>query len=485
MITCQLSVVSRPWCIEFLQRTTDNQPRTRCLKVKKVKSTPRQDLRKLIANFFSFIRVDIWRMRLADLPFGKSFLIKQLRIVILALRGYDEDRCLLRASSLTFYTLLSIVPVAAMFFGIAKGFGFENRLAKELVDKFPGQEQIVNQVIAFSQSLLKQTQGGIIAGIGMLVLFWSVLKVLGHIEMALNDIWGIKEHRSWGRKFSDYLSIMLISPILVLMSGSATVFITTQVEHITQRVALLGVFSPLISFLLQFIPYVLIWVLFTILYIIMPNTKVNFKAGLLGGVVAGTLYQIAQWAYISFQIGAAKYNAIYGSFAALPLFLMWLQISWWIVLFGAELSFANQNVDTYEFEPDCLNISPGFKKLLTLQVAHLLIRNFSDGEKPLTYSKISNRLAMPVRLVHNIIFDLVESGLISEIKTKFDKEFAYQPARDINLLTIKYVLEALDRNGTDTVPVAKTEEYRALSDALKNFSNAMESSPANKLLKDI
>jgi len=450
-----------------------------------VKSTSKQDFRELIAKFFSFIRVDIWRMRLADLPFGKSFLIKQLRIIILALRGYNEDRCVLRASSLTFYTLLSIVPVAAMFFGIAKGFGFDNRLEKELFEKFPGQEEVLNQVITFSRSLLEQTQGGIIAGIGMVVLFWSVLKVLGHIEMALNDIWEIKEQRSWGRKFSDYLSIMLISPILVLMSGSVTVFITTQVEQFTQRVALLGVFSPLIAFLLKLIPYVLIWVLFTILYIIMPNTKVSFKAGLVGGVVAGTLYQIAQWAYISFQVGASKYNAIYGSFAALPLFLMWLQISWWIVLFGAELSFANQNVHTYEYEPDCLNISPGFKKLLTLQVAHLLIRNFSNGEKPLTYSQISNRLDMPVRLVHNIIFNLVESGLVSEIKTKADKEFAYQPARDIHLLTIQYVLEALDRNGTDTVPVAKTEEFQALSAALKNFSDAMESSAANKLLKDI
>ena len=231
------------------------------------------------------MRLDIWRIRLADLPFGKSFLIKQLRIIILAFRGYDEDRCLLRASSLTFYTLLSIVPVAAMFFGIAKGFGFEKRLEKELFDKFPGQEEVLSQVINFSNSLLDQTQGGLIAGIGLLILFWSVLKILGHIEMALNDIWGIKEHRSWGRKFSDYLSIMLISPVLVLMSGSATVFITTQVEQITQKVALLGVFSPLISFLLKFTPYVLIWVLFTLLYVIMPNTRVNFKAGLLGGVV--------------------------------------------------------------------------------------------------------------------------------------------------------------------------------------------------------
>ncbi len=450
-----------------------------------MKPTSKHRIGDFISNFFSFIRVDIWRIRLADLPFGKSFLIKQLRIIILAFRGYDEDRCLLRASSLTFYTLLSIVPVAAMFFGIAKGFGFAKRLEKELFEKFPGQEEILSQVINFANSLLEQTQGGLIAGIGMLVLFWSVLKVLGHIEMALNHIWEIKEQRSWGRKFGDYLAIMLISPVLVLMSGSATVFITTQVEHITQKVALLGVFSPLISFLLKFLPYVLIWVLFTILYIIMPNTKVNFKAGLLGGVVAGTLYQIAQGAYISFQIGAARYNAIYGSFAALPLFLMWIQISWWIVLFGAELSFANQNVDTYEYEPDCLKVSSGFKKLLTLQIAQLLVKKFANGDKPLTDIQISGQLEMPIRLVHNILFDLVASGLVSETKTKIDKELAYQPARDINKLTIQYVLEALEQSGIDTIPVAKTADHQALSDTLKNFSDAMEKSPANKLLKDI
>ena len=142
----------------------------------------------------------------------------------------------------------------------------------------------------------------------------------------------------------------------------------------------------------------LVWIFFTILYIIMPNTRVTLKAGFVGGLVAGTLYQVAQWAYISFQISTAKINAIYGSLAALPLFLMYLQISWWIVLFGAELSFANQNVDTYEYEPDSLKVSPGFKKLLTLQVAHLLIKQFANGDKPLTDSQISSRLNIPIRL---------------------------------------------------------------------------------------
>jgi membrane protein len=453
--------------------------------VKKVKTTSKPGIGYVISRAINFIRVDIWRIRLDDLPFGKSFLLRQLRIIILAIRGYDQDRCLLRASSLTFYTLLSIVPIVAVFFGIAKGFGFEKRLRSNLFERFPGQEEVLNQVIGFANSLLEQTRGGLVAGVGLLVLFWAVLKVLGHIEMAFNDIWKIKESRSWIRKFSDYLAIMLIAPIFILLSGSITVYIKTQVTQITQRVAFLDVFNPIIYSLFETIPYVLIWILFTILYVIMPNTRVRLKAGFLGGVVAGTLYQIAQWAYITFQISAAKMNAIYGSLAALPLFLIWLQICWWIVLFGAELSFANQNVDTYEFEPDSLKVSPGYKKLLTLHVTHLLIKKFENGESPPIDLQISNQLRIPIRLVHGILADLVDSGLVSEIKTKNDKELAYQPARDINQLTIQSVLEALDQKGIEDLPIVKTDDYQALSDALQGFSQAMQSSPANKLLKNI
>ncbi|MDJ0987644.1 MAG: YihY/virulence factor BrkB family protein [Desulfobacterales bacterium] len=444
-----------------------------------------QKIVEIITKCIRFVRTDIWRIRLEELPFGKSFLLRQLRVIILTLRGYNDDRCLLRASSLTFFTLLSIVPIVAVFFGIAKGFGFERRLERELFQRFPGQEDVLNQIINFANSLLQQTQGGLIAGVGLLVLFWAVLKVLGHIERAFNDIWQIKESRSWIRKFSDYLAIMLIAPIFILMSGSITVFIKAQVSQITQKVAYLDVLNPFIYFLFESMPYILIWILFTILYIIMPNTKVSLKAGLLGGVVAGTLYQIAQWAYITFQISAAQINAIYGSLAALPLFLIWLQISWWIVLFGAELSFASQNVDTYEFEPDSLKVSPGFRKLLTLQVVHLLINKFQNGDKPLTDSQISDKLQMPIRLVHRILSELVESGLVSEIKTKTDKEFAYQPARDINQLTIQSVLQALDHQGIEDIPVAQTEGYQALSQALQDFSQSMAESPANKLLKEI
>ncbi|MBW2559106.1 MAG: YihY/virulence factor BrkB family protein [Deltaproteobacteria bacterium] len=440
---------------------------------------------RTVLRFIGFIKGDIWRIRLKDLPRKQSFLIKQLRVFLLSIRGFAEDKCQLRASALTFYSLISIVPVAAMAFGIAKGFGFEKRLEQQLLEQFQGQEEIIAQVITFAQSLLSNTKGGLIAGVGIVVLFWAVIKVLGNIEDSFNDIWGIRETRSLGRKFSDYLSVMLLGPILMILSSSVTVFITTQVTLIMEKIALLGIFSPLISFVLKALPYGIIWVLFTFLYVFMPNTKVNFRSGLLAGIIAGTIYQIVQFGYITFQVGAARYNAIYGSFAALPLFLIWLQLSWLIVLFGAEFSFAHQNVDTYEFEPDSLQISNSFKRLLSLQITHLLVSNFAEGEKPLTAMQMSHRLEIPIRLVHQILYELGACGIVSDTKTDEYKEPAYQPARDIGTLTIQFVVNALEDRGTDAIPVAQTAEVQALSDILRVFRDEVAQSPSNRLLKDI
>jgi len=241
------------------------------------------------SKIIEFFKTGVWRIRLKDLPRKKAFAIKQLRIVLLTIRGFSDDKCPLRASALTFYSLLSVVPVAAMAFGIAKGFGFAKRLEKQLYENFSAQEEVLTQVITFANSLLENTKGGVIAGIGIAVLFWSVMKVLGHIETSFNAIWEIEESRSVGRKVADYLSIMLICPILVIMSSSVTVFITTQITHITEKVALLGMFSPIIFFMLKMLPYGLIWIFFITLYIFMPNTRVDFSAGIIAGVIANTL----------------------------------------------------------------------------------------------------------------------------------------------------------------------------------------------------
>ena len=432
-----------------------------------------------------FIRRDIWRIRGTGLPPGKSFFLKLARVLILSIRGFDEDKCQLRASSLTFYSLISIVPIAAMAFGIAKGFGFQKVLEEQLREKLAGHEDILANVIQFSDALLANTKGGLIAGIGLVVLFWAVVKMLRQIEVSFNDIWGVREKRTFGRMFGDYLSLILICPVILVLSSGVNVFITTQVSLILEKFAILGSFGPIIFFLLKLLPYTLMWTLFTFLYIFMPNTHVKFSVGLIAGIITGTAFQVVEWAYITFQIGVAQYNAIYGSFAALPLFLVWLQLSWLIVLYGAELSFAYQNVETYEFEPDALAASHRLRTLLSLHITRYLVWRFARGEKPATARDISNQLEIPIRFVNDILFHLVRSDILSLARTEGSEEQGYQPARDINTLTVQYVVNAMDKRGLNQTPFTQSPEFAALSASLETFDQAIERQPANKLLKDL
>jgi membrane protein len=269
------------------------------------------------------------------------------------------------------------------------------------------------------------------------------------------------------------------------MSSSVTVLMVSQAEMLIQKISLLGPVAPAIYFFLKLLGYGTIWLLFTVTYIFMPNTKVNFRSGMLAGFIAGAIYQVFQWAYITFQVGVAKYNAIYGSFAALPLFLMWLQFSWVIVLFGAEISFAHQNVHTFEFEPDALKVSHAFKRLLGLRIVHLLIKHFSDGDTSWNETKIAHTLDIPIRLVRQLLYELVESGLVSKIKLDENGSVAFQPGRNPDSLTIKHVLDLMEWHGSNNIPVAQSEELKRLAQSLKSFDDLIETSPDNVLLKDI
>ncbi len=280
------------------------------------------DLMSRVGKLRGYLEADIWRVRARELPGKKSFLIRQIRIFLLAFRGFREDKCQLRASALTFYSLLSVVPILAMAFGVSKGFGMDKLLEERILERFQEQQEVASRLIAFATSFLENTKGGIIAGVGVALLFWTIVKVLGNIEQSFNDIWGVKQGRTLARKFTDYLSLMLIAPLLFIMSGSVTVLITSEVTAIMEKISILGAVGPLIFTLLKLLPYMMIWLLFTVLYMMMPNTRVKFRSALFGGVIAGTIYQLVQWVYINFQIGVSSYGAIYGSFAALPLLLV-------------------------------------------------------------------------------------------------------------------------------------------------------------------
>lgn len=373
----------------------------------------------MLKKIINFWNDHLWNFSINEICGLKAIGFRFLRCISLSFRGFTEDSCRLKASALTFYTLLSVVPVLAMAFGVAKGFGVETILKEELMKNLPGQEEILQEMIAYAHTMLENTAGGLLAGIGIAILFWTVIKLLGNIEHSFNEIWGVKKQRNLGRKFSDYLSVMLLCPFLFIISSSLMVLINSQVSVLLERFEFINYFGYYIKALLKFSSYVILWIIFSFIYIFMPNTKVNSFNAVLGGLIATFLYQIAQHVYINFQIGVSKYNAIYGSFAVLPLFLIWLQISWYIVLFGAEVAFAAQNMNMYEFELQCKNISRRKKEAFVLSILHFLYKHESS-EDSITSEELSRDMRIPIRLVREIVQELIHARLIVEIIDEHD-----------------------------------------------------------------
>jgi len=443
----------------------------------------------MASRIMLFFEEDLWKIRLKDLSPLKAFPVRYLRVAVLALRRFVDDRCSQKASALTYYSLLSLVPVLAMVFGIAKGFGLQKLIERhlmEMAEKANWQPEFVDRLLGFSNALLDNAKGGLIAGAGVVLVFWTVISIMGHIEDFFNEIWEVKKSRTLRRKFSDYLSVMILAPILIIISGSASVLVATQIKGIVQKVSLLGVFAPMITVLLQLLPYASIWILLTGLYLLMPNTKVPPKSAILAGVITGTIYQIVQWIYIKFQIGASSYGAIYGSFAALPLFLGWLQLNCMIVLLGAEIAVAHEHHETYGYHPDYSRISLSSKKLLALRICHLLVKKFSKGEKPFTGAQISHTLEIPLRLVRSLLHELIGAGLVTETVAEKGHEIAFQPARTVENITVKVAIDAYEQHGEGPAPLEtpSTEEEGILTH-LRRLSELFEKSPDNVALKEI
>jgi len=432
-----------------------------------------------------FLQSSIWRMDINSLPGFQAFLVHHLQVFLVAVNDFNRDDCTRRASALTYYTLLSIVPVMAMAFGIAKGFGLEHALERQLHYYLGAHEDILEQVVEFSYSLLEETRGGIIAGIGFVFLLWSVVKVMTNIELSFNAVWGIEKGRSWVRKITEYISVMIIGPILVVMSGSMTVFISTGLSALARETRWLGFMGIAAELIPMVLPYFLIWLLFIFLFMAMPNTRVRFKPAVIAGIISGTLFQLMQWAYITLQVGAVKYNAVYGSFAALPMFLIWLQISWMIVLFGAELSFAYENVKRYIFGKEVENISSEFKHKVSLLIMHLIINRFISGGQGTSSDQIQRSLELPPRLVNEVLRELNRAGLIVRLSDTGDEQPFYHPGRDVNIMTIGYVLKELQKSGSSDIPVSGGKAWEKISGAMVDFEKAIDSSSDNVLLRDI
>lgn len=418
-----------------------------------------------IKHYFS---ESLWNFPLAK-EMGTRFLFfKWLRIFTLAGRGFVRDKCSINASSLTYYTLMSIVPMLAMGIAIARGFGFHETFRADVLNRFQEQNTAFIEMFHYADAFLEEARSGIIAGFGVGILLITVALLFTNLEKILNHIWGVRKLRSWKRILTDYFAIMLIAPIFFLIANSISVFVINRFEMGIRSLSLSTSVSATIHFLVGLLPYGLFWVLFSFIYIFMPNTKVRIASAFVGGLVGAVLYILLQVGYIYFQTGATQYGTIYGSMAALPLFLIWMQLSWFVLLFGAQVTYAHQTFDEHEYEGKAGRVSHQFKRLVSLWIVHLAIR-----EGYITRETLVKTYHLPIALIKPILAALIDAQILHETRG------GYVPSRSTHTLKISDVLEALEGKGENQFPHVHSKEMEVFEKALHHFRKEMETSSHN------
>lgn len=395
-----------------------------------------------IKELIDFIKTGIWQNNQKS---GKYYFF---RMIAYTIKGIGKHNLSGSSAALTFYTLMSFVPIVAVIFAILKGFGFEENLTEYLYSNFSEYSNVINVFLDFVNRMLAKTRGGVIAAVGVAVLLWSVLKVFGNIEDVFNGIWEVKKARSLARKFGDYLSVIFIAPILLVSSLSLGTVIRNMLSFLNV--------PWIVDILLLVVSFVLIWILFGFIYWQMPNTKVKFKGAFFAGIVAGSSFLIFSLVYFFIQGEVSSYNAIYGTFAALPLFLAWMQTSWQILLVGGEFSFVYQNFESFEQERNIGSIDADHKRKALLATMAYIIKHFIKYEGAVSPVEVATKLGLPVGLVHDMVLDLEEAGLVIEVADDDN----YIPAKDIHEITISEVLDKTERKNPDpdfsTYPELKT-----------------------------
>jgi membrane protein len=371
-----------------------------------------------------------------------------LQVVLIVWRGFFWDhQCLLRSSALTYTTLLALVPMLAFMFAFLKGLGVQNMLEPWLIDKLSaGSEDTVRLIIDYVNNVKVGTLG--VIGLGSL-LFSTVLQ-LRTVEHTLNEIWGVRAGRPLLRQISDYVSVMVIAPVLLLLAITVNAVLRSQVVAVLLK-------QPYIEdALVLMLTYVAVWGVFIFIYAFIPNIRVRLVPALIGGIVAGTLWQLAQRAYIDFQVGVVKYHAIYGAFAQLPLLMIWLYISWVIVLLGAELTFACQNVAVYPLERFAPFTNFYVREWLASAIYFSLARAFAEGTGSWSATAFAQQYRIPMRLVREVIQSLLHAKLVIEDAVAPEH---YVPGYDLTTITPWHILCALRHQGNTLM-----EELVALGD---------------------
>ena len=374
--------------------------------------------------------------------------IKTLKTLNLTVTSFFDRDLLTRAASLTFDTLLALVPALALIFAIGRGFGLQDLLKDQLFLYFPAQKEAINTAIQFVDSYLNESTQGVFVGVGIIVLLYTLISLLSSIEESFNYIWGIKKDRSLYQKFTDYIAICLLIPILMICSSGISIFIST----VFQSNIHIPFLTPLVNWLLDLFPLVLLWLAFSLSFLLIPNTKVSFKYAAVAGAVSAVGFQILELLFLNGQIYVTKYNAIYGSFAFLPLLLVWLQFSWVILLSGGTLCYSLQNVFAYNYLANSTKVSTDYGRKVALVIMCIVVQRMENEETPLTCNQISKEYQLPLRLVTNIVDQFQSLGLVNYVMLP-DDLVGISPAVDVSGLSAGRLMKKLDEYGdSDFIP---------------------------------
>jgi membrane protein len=379
----------------------------------------------------------------------------------------------LRASALTYTTVLSLVPFLAIAFSVLKGLGAQNAL-EPILQQFAGDsEETISRIVAYVNNTNMKSMGAI----GLVMLIVTVISLMGSIEEAFNAVWGVRETRSVQRRFSDYLSVIVVGPILLIAATSMTSSLQSQwmLQWLIQNTYL----GDAILLLFRLLPYLSVWIAMVFLYIFIPNTRIRFASALLGGVVAGTAWQLAQWGYFHFQVGVANYNAIYGTLAALPIFLVWIYTSWLIVLFGLEIVCAHQHRGHVLSGNGALPLTVTAREELALALLLQVSLHFQHGGTPQSSQFLADKLTMPLLPLEPVFADLERLGFL--VATSGSQP-GWMPARDPSEILVSDVIDAL--RGVSTLK-GTTAVMQLAGDVIRQWWDASKPGIEGMSLRDL
>lgn len=411
---------------------------------------------KKFSKVIGFVRYDMWRRTTTEIDtWYKRLGYIVARTIALVVRGFTSKNLNDTAKALTFSLIFAVVPILAMIVAVAKGFGVVDIIQNQLNASFLGETNMVPTIMEMVDRYLETAQGGVFIGVGILILLWAVYSFFQSVETAFNRIWNVQKSRSILRQVTTYIAIVVLIPVLIVCSAGINIFLHTTIESTIEISALHEFFH---TSGVKFLQFVLVWLLFTVMYIAVPNTKVKFMSALIPGILMGTLFQLLQMLSVYLIAMLSRTSIVYGAFATIPILMTWLQYTSLLILIGAQMAYAIQNNEEFEYEQDLNTMSRRYKDFIMLYLLSVIIKRFEADESPLTAHELAVRDHLPIRLVNRLLSRMVETGLLREVFTENEEERRYQPALDTHKISVGMVIDRIDAQGTELFLQDPSEE---------------------------